>query len=96
VARYRNAAEILPENVLALVQRYAAGEQLYIPLPDQQRTPWGARSGTRAALAERNTEIRQRRLSGASLDELAQAYHLSAEAIRKILRTKEQPAVVGA
>lgn len=93
MARYRNAAEILPENVLALVQRYAAGEQLYIPLPDQQRTPWGARSGTRAALAERNAEIRERRLAGASLDELARAYHLSQEAIRKILRSKaQQPA----
>jgi Mor family transcriptional regulator len=96
LARYRNAAEILPAQVLALVQRYAAGEQLYIPLPDQQRTPWGARSGTRAALAERNAEIRQRRLAGASLEELAQAYHLSTEAIRKILRTKEPTAGVGA
>lgn len=96
MARYRNASEILPANVLALVQRYAAGEQLYIPLPDQQRTPWGARSGTRAALAERNAEIRERRLAGASLDELAQAYHLSTEAIRKILRTKDRPATVGA
>lgn len=96
MARYRNASEILPANVLALVQRYAAGEQLYIPLPDQQRTPWGARSGTRAALAERNAEIRERRLAGASLEELAQAYHLSTEAIRKILRTKDRPATVGA
>lgn len=96
MARYRNASEILPANLLALVQRYAAGEQLYIPLPGEQRTPWGARSGTRAALAERNAEIRERRHAGASLDELARAYHLSTEAIRKILRTKDQPVTVGA
>lgn len=89
MARYRNASEILPAHVLELVQRYAAGEQLYIPLPEQVRSPWGARSGARAALAERNAEIRSRRLAGASLAELARSYHLGQEAIRKILRAKE-------
>jgi Mor family transcriptional regulator len=89
LAQYRNAAEILPASVLALVQRYAAGEQLYIPRPGE-RAGWGVRSGARRALFERNERIRQRRREGATLDELSREFHLSQGALRKILRSKNE------
>lgn len=87
VARYQNAADILPAELLAEVQRYAAGEQLYIPRANE-RLPWGARSGARAELARRNERIRQRRAEGASIEQLMQEFHLSYDSIRKIIGGK--------
>jgi len=87
VARYKNASEILPPFLLTLVQRYAAGEQLYIPRPDD-RLPWGARSGARADLARRNEAIRERWREGAPIDQLMQEYHLGYDSIRKIVQGK--------
>ncbi|BAD39186.1 conserved hypothetical protein [Symbiobacterium thermophilum IAM 14863] len=87
LARYLNAADVLPAELLAEVQRYAAGEQLYIPRP-QERLPWGTRTGARAQLALRNEQIRQRRREGASIEELMREFHLSYDSIRKILSGK--------
>lgn len=89
MASYRNAAEVLPPELLAAVQRYAAGEQIYIPLPTQ-RAGWGERSGTRALLRSRNAEIHRRHCSGETLADLAREYHLSYDAVRKIVRGSKQ------
>lgn len=87
MARYQNAADILPPRLLAELQRYAAGEQLYIPRP-AERLPWGARSGARADLTERNETIRQRWREGTPIDELMRDYHLGYDSIRKIVHGK--------
>lgn len=87
MARYQNAAEILPARLLAEVQRYAAGEQLYIPRP-AERLPWGARSGARADLARRNEMIRQRYHDGTPMEQLMSEFHLGYDSIRKIVQGK--------
>lgn len=87
MARYQNAADILPPRLLAELQRYAAGEQLYIPRP-AERLPWGAKSGARADLACRNELIRQRWHAGVSMDELMREFHLGYDSIRKIVHGK--------
>lgn len=84
MSRYKNAAEILPAHLLAELQRYAAGEQLYVPRPTE-RLAWGARSGAKAALMERNDQIHRRRSEGASIEELMAEFHLGYDSIRKIL-----------
>lgn len=84
---YKNAAEILPTHLLQALQRYAAGQQIYVPRPTE-RLQWGERSGARAALAARNDEIRRRRREGASVDQLMDEYHLGYDSIRKILQAK--------
>ena len=84
---YRNAAEILPAHLLAALQRYAAGQQIYVPRADE-RLGWGERSGTRRALDERNQQIRHRRAQGASMEELMAEFHLGYDSIRKILQGK--------
>lgn len=89
LARYRNAADVLPAELLAAVQRYAAGEQLYIPRGDE-RLPWGARSGARAELARRNERIRQRRAEGATIEQLMREFHLGYDSIRKIISGKNE------
>lgn len=88
MSRYRNAAEILPADLLAALQEYAAGQQLYVPPLPSQRRKWGERSGAREALAERNHAIRTRRAAGADVETLMAEFHLGYDSIRKILNGK--------
>lgn len=86
--KYVNAAAILPENLIAEIQKYIQGETLYIPKKESQHQKWGTRSGGRKALDERNTTIKQAFKNGSSIDQLAIEYFLSPETIKKIVYTK--------
>jgi Mor family transcriptional regulator len=87
LSSYVNAAKVLPAPLLAALQRYAAGQQLYIPRPEE-RVAWGEKSGTRQALNARNEAIRQRRAEGATIDDLMEEFHLGYDSIRKIVGGK--------
>jgi len=83
--KYRNASEILPDELLKELQKYASGEILYVP-SDQNRKEWGATSGARQFYKQRNEEIRHKYFNlKERVEVLAQNYSLSEETIRKIL-----------
>ncbi|MCL2409467.1 MAG: CD3324 family protein [Oscillospiraceae bacterium] len=82
--KYKNASDVLPENLLKEVQKYAAGDTLYFP-KDRERKKWGEASGSRAYFQERNAEIRTKYLEKMSIGHLADEYNLSVETIRKIV-----------
>ena len=82
--KYRNASEILPDELLKELQKYAPGEILYIP-NDEKRKEWGQDTGARKFFKERNEEIRQKYFHKASIQSLAEEYNLSYETIRKIV-----------
>ena len=84
--KYRKAAELLPAQLLQELQRYAAGELLYIPAA--QRRPWGEGTGAKALYAKRNAEMRRQFSGGAGLEELGESYYLSDETVRKIIYRK--------
>ena len=86
--KYKKASDVLPENLLKEVQKYAAGETLYFP-KDKERKKWGEVSGTRMFYQERNAEIRQKYLQKMSINHLADEYYLSVETIRKIVFKQE-------
>jgi len=86
--KYRNASDVLPEELLKEVQKYAAGETLYFP-KDKERQKWGEKTGARAFFQERNSEIRQKYLQKMSIEHLADEYCLSAETVRKIVFKQE-------
>ena len=86
--KYKNASDVLPDNLLIEVQKYAAGETLYFP-KDKERKKWGEISGSRVYYQERNAEIRQKYLEKMSLDHLAEEYDLSVETIRKLIYKQE-------
>lgn len=86
--KYVNAAAILPENLIAEIQKYIQGETLYIPKQESHYQKWGTRSGGRKRLDERNTTIKQAFKNGSSIDQLAMEYFLSPETIKKIVYTK--------
>ncbi|MFP4550030.1 MAG: CD3324 family protein [Spirochaetales bacterium] len=77
--------KILPEHLLAEVQKYVQGEQLYIPNAGDGRAGWGAKNGTRTMLAQRDREIRAQKHRGKSIEELADAFGLSLDRVRKIV-----------
>lgn len=81
---YRNAREVFPPEVLALVQQYVEGDCVYIP----RRTAQNRRTG-REELCERNAKIRGEYAEGRSVRMLAETYFLSSQAIYKILAEKK-------
>lgn len=85
---YIKAEDILPEEVIELIQQYVDGESIYIPRKAGNRLSWGCNTAYRAELRARNEAIRRERAQGASPCTLAQRYHLSEKSIRRILRGK--------
>lgn len=85
--RYINAAKILPEELLAAVQKYANGAYLYIPALDNTPKP-----DTRyeIELKNRNRKIWLMSLEGVSNKDLSGIFHLSESSIRRILIQKNK------
>jgi len=83
--KYRNASEILPDELLKELQKYAPGEMLYVP-SEGQRKEWGAGTGARLFYEQRNQEIRQKYSDRKmTIEALGAEYGLSNETVRKIL-----------
>lgn len=82
--KYRKASDILPDELLREVQKYADGEVLYIPKA-KARKKWGEGSGVRVFYIQRNEEIRNRFFNKVSIEVLAEEYGLSYETVRKIV-----------
>jgi len=88
--KYKNGGDIFPEQLLRQIQKYAAGQIVYIPAGEQKRA-WGETSGYRRYLWERNCAIREGFGAGAGTAALADEYGLSEETIKKIIYRKEEP-----
>ena len=86
---YENAADILPEDLLKRVQKFASGKLIYVPETTEKRH-WGETSGYKRYLAERNQEIKEKFISGSTIENLADVYNLSVESIKKIVYTKSE------
>jgi Mor family transcriptional regulator len=83
--RYSKAQNVLPEEILKIIQEYVDGEYLYIPRKNGNEKAWGEKSGTRNSLKHRNVEIFNKHNEGASVIELANEYYLSEKSIRRIV-----------
>lgn len=54
---YKKAAQVLPKDLLAKVQKYVDGEFLYIPRAADNKKCWGETTTTRREIKERNRQI---------------------------------------
>lgn len=86
--KYINATEVLPSDLLIEIQKYIAGEILYIPQPEGRKNPWGSRTGTRQEIFSRNAQIKIDKENGTSIEELMIKYSLSYDTIKKIVYLK--------
>ncbi len=82
---YVKAEDVLPEALLAEIQEYVQGVEIYIPKRPETRLGWGERNGTRQLIRRRNREIVRRYAQGESIPSLMERYHLSYDSIRKIV-----------
>ncbi len=86
---YIRAEDVLPSEVLALVQKYVEGQMLYVPKKDFQRKRWGSLSGARSFLKCRNDKIYEEYKAGCDVPDLADNYFLSVKSIQKIIRDQK-------
>ncbi len=86
---YNRAEEVLPFDVLELVQRYIDGELLYIPRCKTGHNAWGSLSGTKEYFLRRNALIYSDYLSGLSIGSLAEKYCLAEKSIQRIIRSRK-------
>lgn len=87
--KYENAKNILPAELYAQVEKYAAGKLLYVPLSNERR-PWGENSGIRRSIDRRNEEIRNEFSKGSSVENLANRFFLSPETVKKIVYQRKE------
>ena len=81
--KYANANNVLPEELLSMIQKYYQGGYLYIPKENfyevRQQTDY------KIELEKRNQHIYLRHLEGRTNRQLGNIYHLSEASIRRII-----------
>lgn len=82
--KYRNASHVLPDELLAEIQKYAQGELIYIPKVEEKKQ-WGEGSGARRYYEDRNNKIKADYRAGLKITALADKYGLSEDRIRRIV-----------
>ena len=85
---YIKAEEILPEDLIRQIQKYADGVYIYIPRKPGTRHQWGQETSYKSELKDRNDRIRSDYAQGDRIAVLSRKYHLSEKSIRRILQKK--------
>ena len=62
---YRKAEEILPVEIIELIQQYVDGQNIYIPRKSENRLEWGSGTEIKQELFMRNQQIYSEYLAGA-------------------------------
>ena len=86
---YRKAEEILPIEIIELIQQYVDGESIYIPRKPSHRQAWGTGTQIKQELQRRDKRIHDEYLAGSDTAELACRYYLSEKSIQRILRMQK-------
>lgn len=89
---YQKAEEILPIEVIELIQKYVDGQCLYIPRKENSRRDWGEGTKIRQELKERNRNIFMDYKNGLKTVELARKYFLSEKSIQRIISKMKKAA----
>lgn len=82
---YYNGKDILPKDLIIVIQEYFDGGYLYIPRKKSNKKSWGEVRGSKRELTKRNKEIYKKHLSGVSIKALADEYFLSNKTIYSII-----------
>lgn len=82
---YINAEEVLPKELIDMIQEYVDGQGIYIPAKEKKE--WGSQTETKKYYKTRNDEICEKYKNGIPVSMLATSYALSEKSIQRILRT---------
>lgn len=81
--KYKNANDVLPKELLVLVQEYVQGEYIYVPVKDKHIEQFP--TDYKTELEKRDAHIYTTYLEGMSNKQLSQIYNLSESSIRRII-----------
>jgi DNA-binding NarL/FixJ family response regulator len=87
---YQKAENILPKEVLELIQNYIDGEYLYIPRKIEKKKTWGETTKIKQELSKRNLEIYKEYSAGMSIHTLADLFFLSSKSIQRIVLAEKK------
>lgn len=82
---YVKAQDVLPEEIVKIIQEYVDGKYLYVPRKNENHKAWGEKSGIKNSLKARNSEIYKKYINGATINALTKEYYLSEKSIRRII-----------
>ncbi|WP_294379306.1 CD3324 family protein [uncultured Clostridium sp.] len=88
--KYAKANDVLPQEIIEIIQKYVDGKYIYIPRKNENHKSWGEKSGIKKTLNVRNKDIYEKYLKGISINELAKEYFLSDKSIRRILSQQKK------
>ncbi|GAA0124374.1 hypothetical protein KQI36_10175 [Clostridium senegalense] len=86
---YIKAGDVLPSEIIKLIQEYIDGDCIYIPRKFENEKSWGEKNGTRKFLQTRDSEIYNMYLKGATINQLVDIYFLSDKSIRRIVHKEK-------
>ena len=87
---YMRAEDILPKEVLELVQQYADGQTIYIPRKSECHKSWGAGTETKKELMIRNKRMYEEYQAGVPITELSERYFLTEKSVQRIIRSHKK------
>ena len=82
---YVSAEDVLPKEVIEIIQQYVSGKMIYIPC--KEKKTWGSESKIKQYYLTRNQEICIKYKNGIGVKVLADEYFLSVKSIQRIIRT---------
>lgn len=88
--KYVKANNVLPEEIIKVIQKYVDGEFLYIPRKNENQKAWGEESGIKDMLKGRNNEIFRKHNEGMTVRKLSLMYYLSEPSIRRIINEQKR------
>lgn len=53
---YIKAEDVLPRDIIEIIQKYIDGQNIYIPKKSDTRTKWGERTDTLSVLSEKSIQ----------------------------------------
>lgn len=83
--RYINGQDLIPRELLDLLQDYVQGAYVYIPKREDTKRRWGEQTNYVMELKHRNKLIYRKYLEGVSTSNLISIFHLSSSSIRRII-----------
>ena len=87
---YVKAVDVLPDEILELIQNYVDGEYIYIPRKEDNKKSWGENTGYRKEIEKRNSMIYEEYKTGVKIKILAEKYFLSEKSIQRIVLQKSK------
>jgi len=87
---YVKAVDVLPDEILELIQNYVDGEYIYIPRKEDNKKSWGENTDYRKEIEKRNSMIYEEYKTGVKIKILSEKYFLSEKSIQRIVLQKSK------